>query len=102
MEMNRKRYSSEDKVRILKRHLLDKAPVSDICEEYRIQPTVFYQWQKQFFENGAIIFERQSPKKNRREEARVQALEAKIRKKDEVLAELMEEHITLKKSLGEI
>jgi hypothetical protein len=28
-------------------HLVDKAPVSDLCDEYQILPTQFYQWQKQ-------------------------------------------------------
>jgi len=26
---------------------------SDLCEELGLQPTVFYRWQKEFFENGA-------------------------------------------------
>jgi len=102
MGRKRKRFGAEERVRVLRRHLVDKVPVSELCEEYGIQPTVFYRWQKQFFENGAAAFERQSPKKDRREAKRVQALEAKIRKKDEVLGELMEEHVALKKSLGEL
>ena len=87
---------------MLRRHLLDKVPVSELCEKEGIQPTQFYQWQKQFFENGSAAFERQDGKKTRREAERVEALEAKLRKKDEVLGELLEEHVALKKSLGEI
>jgi transposase-like protein len=102
MEGRRKRLTGEEKVRVLKRHLVDKIPVSELCDKEGIQPTQFYQWQKQFFENGAAAFERQDGKKARREAERVQVLEAKLRKKDEVLAELMEEHVALKKSLGEI
>jgi transposase len=101
MGRKRKRFGAEDKVRVLRRHFLDKVPVSELCEEYGISPTVFYRWQKQLFEGAASLFERQSPKKDRRSEERVQSLESKIRKKDEVLAELMEEHVALKKSLGE-
>ena len=63
---------------------------------------MFYLWQKQMFEGAAALFERQSPKRARRSEKKVHALEAKIRKKDEVLSELMEEHVALKKSLGEL
>ena len=102
MTGKRKRFSAEEKAKVLRRHLVDKVPVSELCEEYGIQPTVFYRWQKQLFEGAASLFERQSPKKDRRTEAKVQALEAKIRKKDEVLGELMEEHVALKKSLGEL
>jgi len=33
---------------------------------------------------------------------KIEALEAKVQRKDAVIAELMEEHVQLKKSLGEI
>jgi len=57
MRKERKHYSSDEKVAILRRHLLDKVPVSDLCEELGLQPTVFYRWQKEFFENGAAAFQ---------------------------------------------
>ena len=53
MKKERTHYTAEEKVAILRRHLLDKVPVSDLCEELGLQPTVFYRWQKEFFENGA-------------------------------------------------
>jgi len=102
MERKGKRLRAEEKAVVLRRHLVDKVAVSELCEEYGIQPTVFYRWQKQLFEGAAAAFERQSPKQDRREAERVAALEAKLRRKDEVLSELMEEHVALKKSLGEI
>ena len=97
----RRNYTAEEKVAILRRHLLEKTPVSDLCEEYHLQPTVFYRWQRDFFENGAAAFERKARPKADRKEERISYLEARIQRKDEVLAELMEEHIALKKSLGE-
>ena len=57
MKKERKHYSAEEKVAILRRHLLDKVPVSDLCEELSLKPTVFYRWQKEFFENGAAAFQ---------------------------------------------
>jgi transposase len=53
MRKERKRYTAEEKVAIRRMHLLDKVPVSDLCEQLGLQPTVFYRWQKEFFENGA-------------------------------------------------
>jgi transposase len=50
MKRERKHYTAEEKVAILRRHLLDKVPVSDLCED------VFYRWQKEFFENGNNIW----------------------------------------------
>jgi len=98
----RKNYTSEEKVAILRRHLLDQVAVSDLCDEYSLQPTVFYRWQKEFFENGAAAFERTRKTATDTREKRISFLESKIQRKDEVLAELMEEHVALKKSLGEI
>jgi transposase len=57
MRKERKHYTAEEKVAILRRHLLDKVPVSDLCEENRLQPTIFSPWQKEFFENGACAFQ---------------------------------------------
>jgi hypothetical protein len=57
--INRKHYSPEEKVVILRKHLLDQVPISTICDEYHLQPTVFYRWRKEFFENGAAAFQRQ-------------------------------------------
>lgn len=102
MGKQRKHYSGEEKVAILRRQLLDKVPVSDVCEELGLQPTVFYRWQKEFFENGAAAFLGQDHPDHRAEQQRIEFLEKKIQTKDEVLAELMAEHIALKKSLGEL
>ena len=101
MRKIRRNFSVSEKVLILKRHFLEKEPVSDICERTGIAPTVFYRWQKQFFENATAAFERVNGRKIKAEAERVAFLEAKLRKKDEVLGELMEEHVALKKELGE-
>ena len=87
---------------ILRRHLLDKVPVSDLCEEQALQPTVFYRWQKEFFENGAAAFQTPERPSHQAEEKqkRIEFLEKKVQTKDEVLAELMAEHIALKKPWG--
>ena len=102
MIKSRKNYTPEEKVAILKKHLVEKEPVSDLCDRYNLQPTVLYRWQKQFFEHGAEAFQRQSNRTTIRLEQKVTALEQKLSRKHEVLSELMEEHIALKKSLGGI
>ena len=98
----RKNYTSTEKVTILKKHLLEKHSVADICDKYQLQPTVFYRWMKVFFENGAAAFERESAASERARDRKMMHLEEKLQRKDEVLAELMYEHVQLKKSLGEI
>jgi transposase-like protein len=90
-------------VAILRRHLVEKVPVSDLCDELALNPTVFYGWQKQFFENGAAAFQRKQKRSGPSPEARkLDKLEAKLLQKNEVLAELMQEHVQLKKELGEL
>ena len=104
MSKSRKQYSPGEKIAILRRHLIDKVPVSDLCDEYQLQPTVFYGWQKALFERGEAAFQRQSNGR-KTEDAnvrRIAALEEKLQVKNEVVAELMEEHVQLKKELGEI
>ena len=67
-----------------------------------LQPTVFYRWQKEFFENGAAAFQAKARANHQPQQERIEFLEKKIQTKNEVLAELMAEHVALKKSVGEI
>ena len=100
----RRHFAGTEKVAILKRHLLDKVPVSNLCDEYDLYPNQFYAWLKEFFENGHAAFD--NGRKSRAVEdanaQKIEKLEAKLQRKDSVLAELMEEHVLLKKELGEI
>ena len=102
MRKPRKSYTPVEKVAILRRHLIDHVPVSDLCDEHQLSPTLFYQWQKQFFENGPAAFERKNAAPEGQLQRTIAALRDKLRRKDEVVSELMEEHIKLKKELGEL
>jgi transposase len=104
MNQKRKRYPDPDKVAILKRHLVEKTPLSDLCDEYGIQPSMFYRWQKQLFENGAAAFAKSAKPGKADAEVKdrtIAALEEKLQQKNEVLAEVMQEYVQLKKELGE-
>ena len=99
----RRAFLAEQKVAIIKRHLVEGVAISDLCDEYQILPTQFYQWQKQLFENGAAAFERQGAKRGPTPvDRKVEALEKKLVNKNEVIAELMEANIQAKKELGEL
>src|SRR5882672_11694206 len=99
----RRHFADHEKVAILKRHLIDKVPVSNLCDELDIYPNQFYDWLKKFFENGHLAFAngRKAKAVEDAQQARIQQLEAKLVRKNEVMAELMEAHTELKKSLGE-
>ena len=94
----RRRFKAEEKVNILKQRLVEGREISDICDEYGLHPTIFYRWQKQFFDNAELVFQNEE-KQEKKWEKKAKKLEAKLSQKNEVLAELMEEHIALKKSL---
>jgi len=104
MEKSRRHYSPQQKVAILREHLIEQVPISELCEKHHIHPTLFYQWQKTFFENGAAAFERERPRSQSlgKEQNKINRLETKLKDRNEALAELMEEHVRLKKELGEI
>ena len=95
----RRHFSPREKVKILRLHLLEGRPVSAVCDEHGIHPTLFYQWQKALFENGEAAFE---PRKRAASEQgeKISQLEGKLREKDEVLAEIAAEMVRLKKALG--
>ena len=104
MSNERKHYTAQEKVAILRLHFLEKKPVSDLCDQYRIHPTLFYRWQKEFFENGAAAFEANGKRRKTLEgvkDRKIAVLEGKMQQKNEVLAELMQEYVQLKKELGE-
>ena len=102
----RKRFTSQQKVAIVRRHLVEKVPVSDLCDELGVHPNQYYNWQKQLFENAASAFERRPNKANEKRrqnaaEGKVEQLEKKLQDRNEVVAELLQEHVQLKKELGE-
>ena len=101
MRKRRKHFNPTEKVAILRRHLIEKVPVSDLCDQYQLQPTVFYAWQRQLFENGSAAFERKNRSAEAEHQRTIAALRETLGRKDEVISELMEEHVRLRKSLGE-
>jgi transposase-like protein len=102
-KQTRRHFSPEDKATIVKRHLLEGVPVSNLCDEFDLNPTLFYQWQRQLFEHAHLAFEngRKSKAVEDAKDKKIEQLEAKLVRKNEVMAELMEAHAELKKSLGE-
>lgn len=100
MRKKRKTYTPDEKVGIIRRQLVDGAAVSDLCEEYGLHPTVYYRWQKEFFEGGAAAFARESDRQISGLRDRLADAEAQLARKNEVLAEVMEEYVRCKKNGG--
>ena len=85
----------------MKRHLVEKEEISAICKEAGIAPSQFYAWQGILFEGASKAFTKEPHRETAKLQVKQEQLEAKLRKKDAVIAQLMEEHIELKKSVGE-
>lgn len=102
---HRRQHSTAQKAAILRRHFVDKVPVSDVCDEFSLQPSVFYRWREQLFGNAEAALESPAAQSKanvatKALEREKRALEAKLAKKDHVIAEISEDYIALKKSNG--
>jgi len=95
----RRKFSAEDKVRILRLHLLEATPISEVCSAEGISPTLFYQWQKTFFEEGAAAFDRARRRPDSRD-TKIDNLEKELTRKVAVIGELAQELVEAKKPLG--
>ena len=80
MTRQRRHFTAEQKVALLREHFLDKVPVSDLCEKHGIGVTLFYSWQKLLFENAHLAFEngRKSKGAEDAKEKEIEQLEAKV------------------------
>ncbi len=101
----RRTLTPEQKISILREHLIDKVPVSDLCDKHQISAVNFYSWQRQLFEDGSLLFERKTNGANKKRQedaqgAKIEQLEAKLQNKNDVMAELLEEYVKLKKAVG--
>ena len=99
---SKRQYPASQKVAIIREHLLENKAISELCDEHQINPSVYYRWQKQFFEQGDKAFAPNTEKRNISHlKQEISHLESKLSRKDEVIAEVMEDYIRLKKRLGE-
>ena len=104
----RRQFTAELKAEIVRRHLVDRVPVSDLCDEYKIAPSLLYSWQRVVLEQMAQVLEHGSRRNGKadaaqanRDKQKVASLEAKLARKDEVIAEISADYVRLKKELGE-
>ncbi|MDD7983569.1 transposase [Lentisphaera marina] len=100
MSKKRRYFSADQKVVAIRKHLLERTPVSDICDELNITTTLFYRWQKEFFENGSRAFTKDNDSNLKKVEKENTLLQATTSQKNDVIAELVAENISLKKKRG--
>ena len=97
----RRRHTAEQKAELLRQHVAEKKPVSEVCNEAAIQPSLFYTWQRELLAGAHTVFStRRAPSRENELEAKISRLEARVARKDQIIAEVTEEYVTLKKKLG--
>ena len=94
----RRRFSDVQKTKAVLSHVQDGVPVSQVCEDLGIHPNQYYDWQKQAFSGLPHVFSRDTIRQERSHQREVDNLKSKLSQKDEVIAELLTEHIALKKT----
>ncbi len=99
---HRRRHTAEQKAELLRQHVADKKPVSEICNEAQIQPSLFYNWQRELLAGAPSVFStRRAPSREKELEEEVSRLESKVARKDQIIAEVTEEYVKLKNGHGE-
>ena len=95
----RRRCGAEKKAQIVRRHSADKVPVSDLADEFGVQPSQIHTWVKPRLDQAEKALERSSGRRRTEQakDGKIARLEEKITTKNEVITELMEEHVKAKR-----
>jgi transposase len=103
MSKLRRHFTAQQKAEIVRWHLAGKEPVSNLADEFGLRPSLIHNRVNLVLAQAERAFDRLAAKR-RQEEAESQKmarLEDKLANKNEVIAELMREHVRLKKELGD-
>ena len=46
MSRQRRNFTGKEKMAILREHLVEKVPISEVCDRHGVQPTLLYQWSR--------------------------------------------------------
>ncbi|MCI0654618.1 MAG: transposase [Methylococcaceae bacterium] len=93
-------WPAEEKVGMIRKHLLDGIAVSDLCEENQLNPNLFYRWQKEFFDGGAAAFAKDSNRQVAELKKQLAVTKEQLSRNNEVLAKVTEEYVQCKKNLA--
>lgn len=72
--------------------------ISELSEHYGVHPNMLYKWKKELFEGALETFNQKHKKRTNLQYSKTKALEEKLKKKDSLIAEIIEENIKLKKN----
>lgn len=97
---HKKRLSSKEKMMILRELLDNRVQIGELSEKYGVHPNVIYNWKKILFERGEILFEEKREKTTNKTDEKISRLESKLKDRNDLISEILEDNIRLKKSLN--
>ena len=101
MGRTRRKFSSEEKLKMVMAVIQEGKAVSDVAQKNNVHPNMILNWKKEFLENAAAVFDRHRPDiTEKAQQRKIEELETKLKKKDEVIAEIAEENMMIKKTFG--
>ena len=94
MKTEKRKHSAEFKVKVLREHLEQQVPIGKLCEQYNLHPNLIYLWKKELFQGALETF---SKRKNTSEDEKISRLEEKLKDRDSLISEIIEDNLRLKK-----
>lgn len=94
------RYTAIEKTMILREYLENHVPISELAETYNIHVNAIYKWKKQMFESAPSTLskvKKSADKSDKLSQKRIKELETLLSSRESLIAELVEDNISLKK-----
>ena len=95
---NRRKWTPKEKLRIVLETLQSEGKLSEICRREGLSPTLVYSWRKQLLGSAEAVY---TPKREAREDRRIEKLAAEATRMKSVIAEITAENLDLKKTLSD-
>jgi transposase len=92
----RRQFPAETKLQILKEGRTTNLTISQVCDQYQISPTLFYQWER-LADRAALTALQGQPRGRKKLRPTEEALLVEVQRLREVIAELSSENLQLKK-----
>jgi transposase len=92
----RRKFSAETKLQILREGRHTNLSISQVCDQYQISPTLFYQWER-IADRAAMTALQGQPRGRKKLRPSEEALLTEVQRLREVIADLSSENLQLKK-----
>lgn len=94
----RRRWTANDKLRVVLAGLDGSVEVSELCRREGINPTQYYGWKKQLVTSAARVY---ADGRESKPSAHQRRMESELRRAKDVIAEITAENLDLKKGLSD-